>query len=98
MYLNKLQYLGVDIKELAATFLSKQYKEPKNMTYCNLDKLPNSQKSFDFQHPFMDRELDDVITFTHSFTDFGHTNHNALKPSTNPFDLEWIKLVYKSLM
>ena len=40
MYLKKLQYLGIDIKDLAALYLCKKYGENVNITYCKLNQTP----------------------------------------------------------
>ena len=98
MYLEKLFNLGVNIRELASIHLSKRYNEPKNVTFCKLSQPLNNLKKFHYLYSYIDRELDDIVNLEHQFSDFNCSNLNDLIPSKTPFDLDWIKLIHKTLL
>ena len=88
----------MNIRELASIHLSKHYNEPKNVTFCKLSQPLNNLKKFHYLYSYIDRELDDVVNLEHQFSDFNCSNLNDLIPSKTPFDLDWIKLVHKTLL
>ena len=64
MYLELLDNRGVDIKELAAEYLGKKLKQPKNMMYV---KMMNSGKS------------EDIYYYDVSYKNFPHTQFNMME-------------------
>lgn len=98
MYLEKLFDLGVNIRELASIHLSKRYNEPKNVAFCKLSQPLKNLKKFHYLYSYIDRELDDVVNIEYQFSDFNCSSLNDLIPSKTPFNLDWIKLVHKTLL
>lgn len=98
MYLEKLAYTKVSIKELASIHLSKHYNESAKLTYHKLSQQPKSKNAFTFNYSYVDRELDDIVDIEYNFTDFNCTSPNTIKSHNAPLDCDWIKLVHKTLL
>lgn len=96
MYLELLDNRGVDIKELAAEYLGKKLKQPKNMMYV---KMMNSGKSEDIYYYDVTTPKDFRLETTrHCFDDFGYMNsYEDGEVLQGDFDPEWFLLVYREI-
>ena len=96
MYLELLESRGVDIKELAAEYLSKKLQQPKSFMYI---RMSNCNKIDDlYCYEVVSSKRDRLETTRHCFNDFGYINsYEDGEVLQGDFDPEWFLIVYREV-